>query len=91
VIIVFGAAFMIFYAIVKDRKPKISTGVGRMTRQKTVGQTTLNAKDTVSAEEELWTTLAEDSTMEPGEEVTITRVEGLKLYMTKKSKEREEK
>jgi membrane-bound ClpP family serine protease len=39
----------------------------------------------------LWTAIAEDSKIEAGEEVTITKVEGLKLWVTKKSKEQEEK
>jgi hypothetical protein len=40
-------------ATAKNRKPKVPTGVARMTRQKAVGQTTFNTKDTVLAEEEL--------------------------------------
>jgi len=39
----------------------------------------------------LWTAIAEDSTIEPGEEVIITKVEGLKLWVTKKSREKERK
>ena len=35
---------------------------------------------------ELWTALSEKGRVKPGEEVIITRVEGLKLYVTKKEK-----
>jgi membrane-bound serine protease (ClpP class) len=62
-----------------------------MIGKEAVAQTTLDPKGTVLAEGELWTAIAEDSKIEPGEEVTIIKVEGLKLWVTKKSKEKEEK
>ena len=91
--IVFAIAFIIFviYAIVKGQRLKLSAGVEDMIGKEAVVQTTLNPKGTVLTEGELWTAIAEDSTIEPGEEVTITRVEGLKLWVTKRSKEKEEK
>jgi membrane-bound serine protease (ClpP class) len=91
--IVFAIAFIIFviYAIVQGQKRKLSAGVEDMIGKEAVAQTTLDPKGTVMAEGELWTAIAEDSKIEPGEEVTITKVEGLKLWVTKKSKEKEEK
>jgi len=91
--IVFAVAFIIFviYAIVNGQKRKLSAGVEDMIGKEAVAQTTLDPKGTVLAEGELWTAIAEDSKIEPGEEVTITKVEGLKLWVTKKSKEKEEK
>ena len=91
--IVFAVAFIIFiiYAIVKGQRLKLSAGVEDMIGKEAVVQTTLNPKGTVLAEGELWTAIAKDSKIEPGEEVTITKVEGLKLWVTKKSKEKEEK
>jgi membrane-bound serine protease (ClpP class) len=91
--IVFAVAFIIFviYAIVKGQRQKLSAGVEDMIGKEAVAQTTLDPKGTVLAEGELWTAIAEDSKIEPGEEVTITKVEGLKLWVTKKSKEKEEK
>jgi membrane-bound ClpP family serine protease len=93
VAIVFAVAFIIFviYAIVKGQRLKLSTGVEEMIGKEAVVQTTLNPKGTVLAEGELWTAIAEGSKIEPGEEVIITKVEGLKLWVTKKSKEKEEK
>ena len=93
VAIVFGVAFIIFviYAIVKGQQRKLSAGVEEMIGKEAVVRTTLKPKGTVLAEGELWTAIAEDSTIEPGEEVIITRTEGLKLWVTKKSKEKEEK
>jgi membrane-bound serine protease (ClpP class) len=91
--IVLAVAFIIFiiYAIVKGQKLKLSAGVEDMIGKEAVVQTTLDPKGTVLAEGELWTAIAEDSKIEAGEEVTITKVEGLKLWVTKKSKEKEEK
>ena len=93
IVIVFAVAFIIFviYAIVKGQRRKLSVGVEDMIGKKAVAQTTLNPKGTVLAEGELWTAIAEDSKIEAGEEVTINKVEGLKLWVTKKSKEKEEK
>ena len=86
--IVLAIAFIIFviYAIVRGQRLKLSAGVENMIGREAVVQTTLNPKGTVLAEGELWTAIAEDSTIEPGEEVTITKVEGLKLWVTRKPK-----
>jgi membrane-bound serine protease (ClpP class) len=91
VAIVFAAAFIIFiiYAIVKGQRRKLSAGVEEMIGKEAVVRTALKPKGTVLAEGELWTAIAEDSTIESGEEVIITKTEGLKLWVTKKYKEKE--
>jgi membrane-bound ClpP family serine protease len=50
-------------------------------------KTSLNPTGTVLAEGELWTASSEGGRVAPGEEVIISRVEGLKLWVAKKSKE----
>jgi len=89
--IVFAVAFMIFviYAIIKGQMRKLSAGVEEMIGKEAVVRTALKPKGTVLAEGELWTAIAEGSTIEPGEEVIITRTEGLKLWVSRKSKEKE--
>jgi membrane-bound serine protease (ClpP class) len=91
--IVFAIAFIVFviYAIVKGQKRKLSAGVEEMIGKQAVVRTTLKPKGTVLAEGELWTAVAEDSTIEPGEEVIITKTQGLTLWVTRKSKSKEEK
>jgi len=91
VAIIFGVAFTVFviYAIVKGQRRKLSAGIEEMIGKEAVVRTTLNPKGTVLAEGELWTAIAEDSTIEPGEEVIITRTEGLRLWVTRKSREKE--
>ena len=44
----------------------------------------LKPKGVVFIQGERWTAISEEGRAEPGEEVLITKVEGLKLYVTKK-------
>jgi membrane-bound serine protease (ClpP class) len=74
----------IIYAIVKGQRRKLTTGVEEMVGKIAVAQTPLNPKGTVLAEGELWTAISKDDKIEPGEEVIISKVEGLKLRVTKK-------
>ena len=89
--IIFAVAFIIFviYAIIKSQKRKLATGKDDMIGKIAITQTTLNPKGTVLAEGELWTAIAEGSKIKADEEVIISKVEGLKLWVTKKSKEKE--
>ena len=89
--IVLAVAFIIFviYAIVRGQRRKLSAGVEEMVGKEAIVRTPLNPEGTVLAEGELWTAIAEDSTIKPGEEVIITKTEGLKLWVTRKSKEKE--
>lgn len=93
VVIIFAVALVIFviFAIVKGQRRKLTTGVENMVGKVAVTQTELNPTGTVLAEGELWTAIAEGSKIKADEEVVITKVAGLKLWVTKKSKEREEK
>ncbi|HUV46302.1 MAG TPA: NfeD family protein [Dehalococcoidia bacterium] len=93
VVIIFAAAFVILviFAIVKGQRRKLTTGVENMVGKVAVTQTELNPTGTVLAEGELWTAIAEGSKIKADEEVVITKVAGLKLWVTKKSKEKEDK
>jgi membrane-bound serine protease (ClpP class) len=88
VAIIFAVAFVAFviYAIVKGQQRKLSAGVEEMVGKEAVARTPLNPRGTVLAEGELWTAIAEDSTIDAGEEVIITRTEGLRLWVTRKSR-----
>ncbi|HEY78563.1 MAG TPA: hypothetical protein G4O09_05555 [Dehalococcoidia bacterium] len=54
--------------------------VGKIAEAKTV----MRPKGTVFVEGEHWTAISEKGRVEPGEEVIITKVDGLKLWITKK-------
>ncbi len=89
--LIFAIVFIIFviYAIIKGQRRKLATGKEDMIGKVAITQTALNPKGTVLAEGELWEATAKDSKITADEEVTITKVEGLKLWVTKKSKEKE--
>lgn len=89
--IIFGVAVIIavIYAIVQGQRRKLTAGVEDMLGKIAVAQTLLNPKGTVRAEGEIWVAIAEGGKIEPGEEVIITKVEGLRLLVAKKSKQKE--
>jgi membrane-bound serine protease (ClpP class) len=89
--IIFGVAVIIavIYAIIQGQRRKLTAGVEDMVGKIAVAQTSLNPKGTVRAEGEIWVAIAEGGKIEPGEEVIITKVEGLRLLVAKKSKQKE--
>jgi membrane-bound serine protease (ClpP class) len=82
-------AFAIFVigAIVRGQRRRQTTGAEGMIGRPAITKTPLDPTGTVLAQGELWTATLEDGRAAPGEEVMISKVEGLKLWVTKKSKE----
>lgn len=91
VAIVLGIAFGIFviFAIIQGQRRKLTAGVEEMVGKTAVAQTSLNPNGTVRAEGEIWAAIAEEEGIEPGEEVIITKVEGLKLRVARKTEGKE--
>jgi membrane-bound serine protease (ClpP class) len=88
IIAILAAAFVIFVVqrVVLAHRRRAAAG-----REELVGRTaevevTLEPKGVVLVEGELWTAISEKGRLERGEEVIITRVDGLKLYVKKKEK-----
>jgi len=87
IIIVIGTAAFITVAIIwgiRAHRYQVSAG-----REELVGKTAevkiaLEPKGVVFVEGELWKATVEKGRVEPEEEVVITRVDGLKLWVTKK-------
>ena len=81
------SAFAIFVigAIVRGQRRRKATGAEGMVGRPARAKTPLDPTGTVSAEGELWTATSEDEKIAPGEEVIITKVEDLKLWVAKKS------
>jgi len=81
-------AFAIFAigAIVRGQRRRKATGAEGMIGEIAIAKTPLDPTGTVLAEGELWTAASEGGKVTPGEEVIISRVEGLKLWVAKKSK-----
>jgi membrane-bound serine protease (ClpP class) len=83
------AAFAVFVigAIARGQRRRKATGPEGMIGTIAIAKTPIDPTGTVLTQGELWTATLEGSRVAPGEEVTITKVEGLKLWVTKKSKE----
>ena len=87
VIVVIGViAFLAFTIIfgIRAHRRQVSAGredlIGRVAEVNTV----IDPKGTVFIEGERWVAISDKGRVEPGEEVIITKVEGLKLWVTKK-------
>lgn len=84
IVVAIAVSVFVVYAIVQGQRRKLSVGVEEMLGKEAAVRTTLKPRGTVLAEGELWTAISQDSTIEAGEEVLITRVEGLKLWVKRK-------
>jgi membrane-bound ClpP family serine protease len=88
IIAIVVAALIIFVIqrVVLAHRRRVSAG-----REELVGRTAevdiaLEPKGVVLVEGERWTAISEKGRVAKGEEVIITRVDGLKLYVAKKEK-----
>jgi len=82
-------AFAVFVvgAIIRGQRRRKATGAEGMIGTIAIAKTPLDPTGTVLAQGELWTAASEGGKVAPGEEVIITKVEALKLWVTKKSTE----
>jgi membrane-bound serine protease (ClpP class) len=83
---VFFTAILIFIlsAIIRAYRRRITTGKEGLIGQTAVAQTALDPKGIVSIEGERWNAWVGSGRIEPGEEVIVTKVEGLKLKVGRK-------
>jgi len=82
------ACFLIFVigAIIRGQRRRKATGAEGMIGEVAVAKMPLDPMGTVLANGELWTADTEGERIERGEEVIITKVEGLKLWVIKRLK-----
>ncbi len=76
-------AFIIYHAIRAHRRQP-TTGREELVGKKAVVKVALEPEGTVLHQGELWTAVLDKGRAKPGEEVIITKFDGLKLYVTKK-------
>ena len=78
--------FLVFVVIwtVRAHQKKVSAGKEELVGKTAVVEVALDPKGTVLVEGEHWTATLDSGHAEPEEEVIITKVEGLKLQVTKK-------
>jgi membrane-bound serine protease (ClpP class) len=82
-------AFAIFIlgAIIRGQRRRKATGAEGMIGTIATAKTPLDPTGTVLAQGELWTATSEGDRVAPGEEVVISKVEALKLWVTRKPEE----
>ncbi|OGO24283.1 MAG: hypothetical protein A2144_10145 [Chloroflexi bacterium RBG_16_50_9] len=80
------AVFLVFVVIwvVRAHQRQVSAGREDLVGKTAVVETALNPKGLVLVEGEHWTAVSDGGWAQPEEEVTVTKVEGLKLRVTKK-------
>lgn len=86
-IIIGGAFTFIIERVITAHHKQPSAGREEMIGRTAVVKVVLNPEGTVFLEGERWDAISKEGEIEPGEEVTVTKIEGLKLWVTKRKKE----
>jgi len=81
--VVIFAALTIIWGI-RAHRQQVLAGREDLIGKIAEAKTAIDPKGTVFVEGERWMAISETGRVKPGEEVTITKVDGLKLYVTKK-------
>ncbi|MBL7062355.1 MAG: nodulation protein NfeD [Dehalococcoidia bacterium] len=83
-------AFVTFVvgAVIRGQRRRVETGTEGLIGREAIAKTRLDPKGTVLIEGEHWMATVDSGGVEPGEEVTVIEVEGLKLIVTKKKTQR---
>ena len=81
------AAFLVvtIVLVIRAHHRRVSAGREDLIGKTAEVKTALNPKGTVLIEGEHWMAVSEDGQMEPGEEVVITKVDRLTVWVTKSS------
>jgi membrane-bound serine protease (ClpP class) len=82
-----AVAVLFITAIVRAYRRRVTTGREGLIGQTAVARTALAPKGMVFVEGEIWSATVEEGSVEVGDEVTVTQVEGLKLKVRRKSKQ----
>lgn len=78
-------------AVVRGQRRRVTTGAEGLVGKIAVARTRLDPKGMVFVEGELWAAIADGGIVEPEEEVIVTKIDGLKLLVTKKKAKRSNK
>ena len=87
-VVIAVTAFFIFViaSVLRTHRTRQQTGRDAMVDKVAVARTTLDPKGRVFVHGELWEATVDEGKVEPGEEVVITKVDGLRLVVTRKNK-----
>ena len=86
VIVATVVCVFVITAIVRTQRGRQQTGREAMVGMAAVARTTLDPTGTVFVHGERWQATVDEGKVEPGEEVVITEIDGLRLRVTKKNK-----
>ncbi|TET15495.1 MAG: nodulation protein NfeD [Dehalococcoidia bacterium] len=87
VVVVVTAVFVfVVGAVIRSQRRSPVSGKEGLLGKIALAQTELDPTGMVLVEGERWTARAEGGRIEPGEEAVVTKVEGLRLWVTKKEK-----
>jgi membrane-bound serine protease (ClpP class) len=86
VIVICGAALLVFVVqrVVQAHRRQVSAGREELVGKTAEVETVLDPKGIVLIEGERWAAISEKGRVKPGEEVIVTKVDGLKLQVVKK-------
>ncbi len=89
IIIILAVVFIVFAVIwsVRAHRNRVAAGKEDLIGHTAVVETALDPRGTVLVEGEHWTAILEAGRAEPGEDVIIQSVQGLKLSVVKKVEE----
>ena len=85
-LVIIVVAFVVFAVQrgIQAHRRQAEAGKEEMVGKIAVVKTALDPKGTVFIQDEIWVAISEKGRVEPEEEVMITKVDGLKLYVAKK-------
>jgi membrane-bound serine protease (ClpP class) len=87
IILVVFLCFVVLW-VVRAHQKKVAAGREELIGKTAVVAVALCPKGVVFVEDERWSAVVDKGQVEPEEEVIITKVDGLKLIVTKKEKRR---
>ena len=77
---------LVVMVIIRSQRRPVNTGREGLIGQTAVVRAPLDPKGTVFVEGEIWNASMEGGKADPGEEVTVAAVDGLRLKVVKKSR-----
>jgi membrane-bound serine protease (ClpP class) len=83
-IIVVVVLYFVVIFVLRTYRKQVSAGREELIGKTAIVKNALEPKGVVLIEGEHWTAIVDKGRVEPEEEVTITKVDGLKLMVTKK-------
>ena len=86
--VVGGIVAFVIYKVVRIHRRQPTTGREELKGKTAIVKTALKPEGVVFYSGELWTAVLDEGEAQPGDKVIITSTEGLKLHVTKSTKDK---